>query len=106
MRPAFALALILVCGCTSPRQQPQIVPPVAGQRPTVFVRGDVRYPAIPWTEDLSVARAILAAEYNALFDPQRIFVVRQGQSYEINPRDLLRGDDFALEPGDLIVIER
>jgi hypothetical protein len=107
MRAVLSLGFVLLCACSSPRQQPQAAMPMAEQKPTVFVRGNVRNPAIPWTEDLTVARAIVAAEYNALFDPLRILVVRQGQTYEIKPRDLLRGrEDFPLDPGDLIVIER
>src|SRR5688572_26675809 len=108
MRAVLSLGFALLCGCSSPRQQvPNAPAPVAEQRPTVFVRGDVKHPAIPWTEDLTVARAIVAAEYHALFDPLRIAVIRQGRTYEIKPRDLLRGrEDFPLEPGDLVVIER
>jgi hypothetical protein len=106
MRLALALALICLCGaCSSPRVQPVALP--QEQKPMVWIRGDVKNPAIPWTEELTLARAIIAAEYKGLRDPHRIYITRQGETYHVNPRNLLRGrEDPSLEPGDLIVIER
>ena len=73
----------------------------------MWIRGDVKNPAVPWNEELTLARAIVAAEYKGFWDPHVITIIRQGQSYKINPRDLLKGrDDPPLEPGDTIVIER
>ena len=45
----------------------------------VLVRGDVKNQVIPWTEDLTLARAIVAADYQSVFDPRTILVIRQGQ---------------------------
>ena len=84
-----------------------MMPQAAPQQPTVWVRGDVKNQIIPWTEDLTLSRAIVAADYQSVFDPRAIVVVRQGQVYRINPRDLLKGtDDPSLQPGDIIELQR
>jgi hypothetical protein len=75
--------------------------------PSVLVQGDVKNHVILWTEDLTVATAIAAAEYQSSFNPRLIILVRQGQSYQIPVRDLLSGrQNPLLEPGDLIDVKR
>ena len=77
------------------------------QAPSVSFRGDVRKPSVPWTEDLTLAQALLAAEYTGLWDPRTITLQRQGQTYRINPKRLLSGaEDPALEPGDIVEVRR
>ena len=67
----------------------------------------VRNPRVPWTEGLTLARALLAAEYTGTLDPTRIRITRQGQSYTVDVKHLLRGqDDPLLEPGDLVEVFR
>ena len=86
--------------------QHQAVPQEA-QAPSVSFRGDVRKPSVPWTEDLTLAQALLAAEYTGLWDPHTITLVRHGQTYHINPKRLLSGaEDPALEPGDIVEVRR
>jgi hypothetical protein len=73
----------------------------------VWIRGEVKNSVLPWTEEMTVARAIVAADYRGIGDPYSILLIRQGQTRKINPRDLVKGrDDLPLEPGDMIVIER
>jgi hypothetical protein len=45
------------------------------QNPSVAVQGAVRNPLIPWTEGLTVARAIVAAVYFGAKDPNEIILV-------------------------------
>ena len=80
-------------------------PQMQGQL-AVFVRGDVRNPVIPWSEELTLARAILAAEYVGRWDPHSINVVRGNRSKRFSPSRLLSGEDMDLEPGDVIEIRR
>lgn len=73
----------------------------------VWIRGDVKSPVVLWNEELTLARAIVAAQYKGLWDPRAITIIRQGQTHKVNPRDLLKGRyDPPLEPGDTIIIER
>ena len=73
----------------------------------VFVQGQVRNPTVPWTEDLTLAQAIVVAEYLNLQQPREIVLHRQGQLFRINPRRLLVGQDNPLlEPGDIIELRR
>jgi hypothetical protein len=77
------------------------------QEPTVFFRGMVRNPRVPWTEGLTLARALLAAEYTGALDPTQIRVTRDGQVYVIDVKRLMRGqDDPLLEPGDAVEVFR
>lgn len=113
---AVALGLVL-CGCSSskvdPRnaflegQQRAWTAQQQNQEPAVFFRGMVRNPRVPWTEGLTLARALLTAEYTGTLDPTRIRITRQGQSYTVDVKHLLRGqDDPLLEPGDLVEVFR
>jgi len=77
------------------------------QQPAVFFRGMVRNQRVPWTEGLTLTRALLAAEYTGALDPAQIHVTRQGESYTIDVRRLMRGqEDPVLEPGDLVEVFR
>jgi len=110
MRLLVALFLVSLCaGCSSSRvsSQPAQPPPPGTPAAVVWIRGEVKNSVLPWTEELTVARAIVAADYRGLGDPYNILLIRQGQTRKISPRNLLNGrDDPPLEPGDMIVIER
>jgi hypothetical protein len=98
---------ILCAGCAGRQIRVEQVPPPPNPQPMVWIRGDVKNRAVPWNEELTLAGAIVAAEYTGLWDPHVITIVRHGQSYKVRPRDLLNGrDDQPLEPGDTVVIER
>jgi protein involved in polysaccharide export with SLBB domain len=72
------------------------------QTPSVTVHGAVKNPLIPWTQDLTVAKAIVAAGYFGRKDPTEIIVVRKGVAVRIDPKQLLTGTDPALEAGDIM----
>lgn len=116
----FFAVLLLATGCVSKSEarrmqqeafaagQQQAAAAAANrtQPATVTVQGDVKNESIPWTRDLTLAQAIVSAEYQGMSDPSRIVIIRQGQSIPINPRDLLHGKDVPLEPGDVIDLQR
>ncbi len=70
----------------------------------VTVKGQVRNPVIPWTQDLTLAKAILAAEYTGYLDPRLIRLFHDGQPTDIKPSALLMGQDMPVAPGDTIEI--
>ena len=72
------------------------------QTPSVTVHGAVRSPMVPWTEGLTVAKAIVAAGYSGRKDPTEIIVVRRGQAFRVDPKLLMNGTDPALEAGDVV----
>ena len=76
------------------------------QTQIVLVRGPVRNQIIPWNEELTLSKAILAAEYRGFGDPREIDVTRQGETIRFDPRQLLRGEDLPLEVGDIVDIVR
>ena len=77
------------------------------EEPAVFFSGMVRNPRVPWTEGLTLARGLLAAEYTGALDPTRIQITREGVTRIVDVRRLLRGqDDPLLEPGDVVEVFR
>jgi len=74
------------------------------QTPAVTVRGNVTNPVIPWSEDLTLARAIIEADDQSLTNPRKIFLTRGNRTIEILPRQLLNGFDIPLEAGDIVTI--
>jgi hypothetical protein len=113
------LVAAVVAGCAS-RSKPQTqvqAAYVAGQQQalrqmqsdqkTVTVLGEVRNPVVPWKEDLTLAKAILEAQYRGFQDPREIVIIRQGETFRVKTRHFLAGgDDLPLEPGDVIRLER
>jgi hypothetical protein len=77
------------------------------QPPSVTFVGDIRQPTVPWIEGMTLAQALLAAQYSALWDPHRITIRRQGQAYAVHVRRFLAGEENpVLLPGDIIEIRR
>ena len=73
--------------------------------PVVLFRGDIRNPRVPWREGLTLAEALLAAQYTWNWDPHTITVLRDGRSYPVNPKMLLRGtENPLLEEGDIVEV--
>lgn len=111
------LVALAVSGCVSKSKsrldaeraymegQQRVLAEQSAQQPVVWFRGDIRNPRVPWTEGLSLAQALLAAQYTWNWDPRFITVTRNGETHPINPKRLLRGEeDPVLEPGDVIEI--
>jgi hypothetical protein len=73
-------------------------------RNSVTVLGPVRNQMVPWTEDLTLAKALIAADYAGKGTPKEIILVRNGLAQRINPNDLLAGQDIPLQQGDLVQI--
>jgi len=68
----------------------------------VTVNGQVRNPLVPWTEDLTLTKAIVAAEYYGKKDPSSIIVVHDGIGRRYNTKQVLKGADMLLSPGDAV----
>ena len=73
-----------------------------GQGPSVTVNGEVRNRVVPWTEGLTLARALLAADYYGTADPGQIIIVHNGIATQVEPKQLLTGVDIPLQPGDIV----
>ena len=77
------------------------------QQPAVWFRGDVRNQRVPWTDELTLAQALMAAQYTGNWDPRIITVTRAGEVHSVNTRRLLRGQDNpVLEPNDIVEVRR
>ena len=74
-------------------------------RNSVSVLGPVRHPLIPWTEDLTLAKAVVAADYYLKDTPREIVIVRAGKPMPVDVKQLLAGEDVPLEAGDVVQIK-
>ncbi len=72
--------------------------------PVVTVAGPVHNRVIPWTDQLTLGQAYLAAEYTGYIRPRLLRVTRDGQTVEFKFSALVNGDDLPLQPGDTIQV--
>jgi len=112
----FFFAALALAGCVSKSNanlnaqrayiagQQQAMMTMQQSKTTVQIRGNVKNTAIPWTEGLTLAQAIVAAEYQGAHDPSSVIIVRNGTGTEIKAAELLVGHDEPLQAGDLIEI--
>ena len=72
------------------------------QGPSVTINGEVRNRVVPWTPGLSLAKALVAADYYGAAEPGQILIVHNGVGTRVDPKQLLTGVDIPLQPGDLV----
>lgn len=73
--------------------------------PHVKFIGHVKNPIVLWTDGLTLAKALVDAEYLDQNTPGTITIYRNGQAMRIDPQSLLAGEDYPLFPGDTILIQ-
>ena len=73
-----------------------------GQGPCITVNGEVRNRFVPWSEGMTLAQALIAADYCGAADPGQIIVVHNGIARRIELQQLLSGNDIPLQPGDIV----
>ena len=80
---------------------------VAAPSTSITILGDVRNRTVEWVEGLTLAQAIVTAEYLHARDPSSITITRQGRKYEVSPKRLAKGlEDPYLEPGDQVELHQ
>ena len=72
--------------------------------PKVIFVGPVDNPSVPWTPELTLAKAIVSAGYHGP-DPTDIIIVRNGQGTRLDPHKLLNGEDVPLAAGDVVCVK-
>jgi hypothetical protein len=110
-------ALLALTGCTSKATaksrehaafvegQEEVLMRLQQARDTnVTLIGPVRNPVVPWTEDLTLAKALVAAEYQSRRNPRQIIILRGGQAIPVDPNQLVNGEDVPLQAGDRVEI--
>jgi hypothetical protein len=83
-------------------QQP-VIPP--SDDPQVRILGPVKNSVLVWSEGLSLARALVLAEYQRNSAPSSITIYRNNQPLQIDPQAVLNGADFPLFPGDIVYLK-
>jgi hypothetical protein len=74
------------------------------QSPNINFIGPVKNSMVLWTNDLTLAQALVSAEYAMHGDPREIILIRKGVASRIDPKKLLAGEDVPLQPGDVIQV--
>ncbi len=72
------------------------------QGPSVTVNGEVRNRVVPWTEGLTLTKALAAADYYGKTEPSQVLIVHNGIGRRYDMKQVLNGADLPLEPGDLV----
>jgi hypothetical protein len=72
---------------------------------SITIQGQVRQSFIPWTREMTLAKAILAAGYVGAQDPREITIIRDGEELSIDVGRLLAGEDYPVVPGDTVRIK-
>jgi hypothetical protein len=120
MKTAIAVLLtaFALFGCSS---KPKPVPPPWGaipptmqtpqlpvdQRVNVTIQGPVRHPLIIWGPNLTLARALVEAEYLGQRDPHSIVIFRGDKAILVEIKHLLSGiKDPPLLPGDVVELRQ
>ena len=114
---ALIVAALSAVGCKSKQLKGQAPPPAYADpaamqeamrqaQMVVQVRGDVRNRVIPWSDDLTLAGALVEAHYVGRLDPLSVTVTRGRKVTRFSASRLLSGGDMFLQPGDVIDIHR
>lgn len=113
----FLLVGLSATACRTKRQTPPpgvfyptpgMTPPgMVPQEQQITIQGEVRNPVVMWTPGLTLARALVEAEYLGARDPQMIYIFRKEQAIRVDPSHLLGGiKDPVLQPGDIVELRR
>mgnify|MGYP001171167289 FL=1 len=113
----LCLVLVVMASCTTRSaankkasetfMQGQIAAKSQSQQQIITVKGDVMNSVIPYTKDMTLAKALIAARWSGIRDPKYITITRGEESYKIKASDFFTaGEDLPLEPGDVIILER
>lgn len=87
--------------------QGQLAAKMQSQPQIITVKGDVMNPILPYSKDLTLAKALISARWRGIREPKFITIIRGEESFKIKTSDFLAaGEDLPLEPGDIIVLER
>jgi hypothetical protein len=70
----------------------------------VVILGNVQKHEILWVDGLTLTQALATANYTGAHDPTDIILKRNSVQTEINPKDLLNGQDVPLRPGDVVSV--
>lgn len=115
----MAIIAIGLCGCVSKSRadkkaqeafilgQQTAIQQIQNAPKIITVHGDVQNNIIPWTSDMTLAKAILAAKWRGLREPKFVTIIRGEESYKLKMSDFITaGEDLPLEAGDVIILER
>jgi hypothetical protein len=70
----------------------------------IMVLGKVQKHDIPWINGMTLGQALATAGYTGAHDPTDILLRRNSVQTEVDPKQLLNGQDVPLHPGDVISV--
>ena len=107
MRRAYAAGVQAAQTQMQQAQRPQSMsqPAPSTSDPQVRILGSVKNPVLTWSEGLTLARALVLAEYEKSSVPTVITIFRNNQPLQVDPQRVLEGQDYPLFPGDIVYIQ-
>lgn len=75
-----------------------------GAMTDITILGAVQKHQLPWEQGLTLAQALARADYNGAHDPELIILKRNSVETQVDPKQLLNGQDVSLQPGDVISV--
>lgn len=75
-----------------------------GAMTDITILGAVQKHQLPWQQGLTLAQALARADYNGAHDPVMIILKRNSVETQVDPKQLLNGQDVSLQPGDVISV--
>ena len=106
MRRAYAAGEMSARAQMQQQAQQQPPPPMdATGDPQVRILGAVKNSVLDWSNDLTLGRAVVEAEYQKSTTPTSIIIYRNNQPLHVDPQRMLNGEDYPLFPGDIVYIE-
>lgn len=72
------------------------------QGPSITINGEVRNRVVPWSEELTLAKALVAADYYGAAEPAQIIIVHNGIGKRYEVKQVLSGADIPLAAGDMV----
>lgn len=73
--------------------------------PQVHFLGPFKNPVLIWSEGLTLAHALVQADYQSQATPLAITIYRGSEIIRIDPQRVLQGEDYPLAPGDTVVVQ-
>ena len=75
------------------------------QGSSVTVVGPVKHPVVPWSRNMTLARALVQAGYIGTAQPTGITIRRGDEEIHVDMDRFLEGEDSLLREGDVVELQ-
>ena len=76
------------------------------QGSSITVVGQVQNPVVPWSRNMTLARALVQAVYLGTTQPTGITIRRGGEVIHVDMKRFIEGEDSMLQEGDVVELQQ